>query len=312
MNETEEFEFRARAGREKAQTTQPAKQGLGSRAWAALAKPEQMSREGLQQLAQFIPEGKITGNMAGDIARGTPRIMANTLAKAAPGFVSRGSLVGMGALGGLKGLAAIPEMRSAASEVGGQLESAAGSPKGTLQQGFDSANNFFGAGKKSAQPLYEAARPFTTHPELADVFENKQMIEKSMELAKKGDLSPFEALNARKGIDKLMGKAGYSEDTLLKMRRVFDEIAKSDSNIEAGDVQYQHGLKNESLRSILPKNKYGSTSAFKTGIMAAVPGVGLALSPAVQGTLATALGAAVRANPEIASLISQLLTKQRQ
>lgn len=312
MNENEEFEFRARAEQESKKQTPSPKQGFGAQVWGALQKPEQMSRQGLQQIAQMIPEGKVTGDLPMDLLRGTPRIAANTMAEAAPGFVSRGSLLGMGALGGLKGLSAIPQVRGAASELAGQLESAAGSPKGTLEHGFESAKNMFGPGKKAASPIYESARPWTVHPELQDVFENKQMIEKSMELAKQGKLSPFEAFTARKAVGKLMGKSGYSDDVLTQMRNTFDAIAKTDSKIAQGDVQFATGLKNQSLRGILPKNKYGTTSAFKTGIMAAVPGVGTALSPIVQGAGATGLGALTRMPPEIAALISSLMQQGKQ
>jgi hypothetical protein len=285
------------------------KPGLLKRGWQVLGRPEQMSRQGLEQIAQMIPEGKITGNLPADLARGTPRILANTMAKAAPGFVNRGSLLGMGALGGIKGLSMLPKVRGAAAEFGGQLESAAGSPSGTLAHGFESAKNFFGAGKKAAGPIYESARPFTTHPELKDVFENKQLIEKSLDLAKKGNLSPFEAFNARKAVSSLFGKSAYSEDVLNSLYKTFDDVAKTDSRIQQGDQVFQTGLKNQSLRGILPKNKYGSTSAFKTGVMAAVPGAGWALSPIVQGASATGLGGLTRLPPELAALISSLFSR---
>jgi hypothetical protein len=307
LSETEELEL-LQLQKQKATSAGPS---MMQRGWDALKRPEQMSRQGLGQLAAMVPEGKITGNLPMDLLRGSPRIAANTLAEAAPGFISRGAIMGSGALAGLKGLSFLPKVRAAAGELAGQFESAAGSPKGTLARGFESAKNFFGPGRKSASPLYESARPFTVHPELQDVFENKQMIEKSMELAKKGQLSPFEAFNARRGIDKLMGKSGYSEDMLHQMRQMFDEIVKTDPKLAAGDVQYAGGMKNEALRGFLPKNKYGTTSAFKTGIMAGVPGAAAVLSPIVQGAVATALGAGVRARPTIAAIIAKLLEKKQ-
>ncbi len=235
----------------------------------------------------------------------------NVLSKTMPPTYSRLNLAMMGGLEGLSALSSLAKVRGAGSELAGQLESAAGSPKGTLKQGYESASNFFGAGRKAASPTYESARPFTTHPELENVFENKQMIEKSMELAKRGELSPFEAFNARKAVGKLFGKSGYSDDVLNKMSNTFDEIAKTDPRIAKGDVQFAGGLKNEALRGLLPKNKYGTTSAFKTGIMAGVPGVGWALSPIVQGAGATGLGALTRMNPAIAAIISSLLANSR-
>jgi hypothetical protein len=236
----------------------------------------------------------------------------NLLSKTLPPTYSRLNLGLMGALEGGQALSKLPQIKNAGSELAGQLESAAGSPKGTLKHGFESAKNFFGAGKKSAGPAYESARPLSVHPELQDVFETKQMLEKSMELARRGELSPYEAFNARKSLDKLFGKSGYSEDVLTQMRKTFDSLAKSDSRIARGDATFAQGLKNESLRGILPKNKYGSTSAFKTGIMAAVPGIGTLLSPIVQGAGATGLGALSRMNPATIALLNSLMQQGSQ
>src|ERR1019366_9700998 len=82
------------------------KKGLIGKGWDFLQKPEQMSRQGLQQIAGMIPEGKITGNLPMDVLRGTPRIAANTMAEAAPGFVSRGALLTAGAMPVAKGICA--------------------------------------------------------------------------------------------------------------------------------------------------------------------------------------------------------------
>lgn len=287
------------------------KPGLMRQGWEALKKPAEMSQRGLEMISEGLkPTPEFTGNLPRDIIKNYPSFSANVLSKVAPSFINRASLVGMGALGGIKGLGAIPQVREAVSELGGQLESAAGSPTGTLKQGFQSVKNFFGPGKKAASSIYESARPFTTHPELKDVFENKQLIEKSLELAKRGNLSPFEAFNARKAVSSLFGKSAYSEDVLNNLYKTFDEIAKTDSKIAQGDQVFQSGLKNQALRGFLPKNKYGSTSAFKTGIMAGVPGAALALSPIIQGSAATGLGALTRLPPELASLISALVSHQ--
>jgi hypothetical protein len=291
----------------------PDSPSLMKRGWDALKKPAEMSQQGLEMLSEELkPTPEFTGNLPRDVIKNYPSFSASVLSKVAPGFINRASLVGMGLTSGLQGIAAIPKVQEAASEIGGQLESAAGSPKGTLKQGFESVKNFFGPGRKAASPVYESARPFTEHPELKNILDNKEYIDKARQLAEEGKLAPFEAFKARQGTDSLVGKKSIVQDAVHQLRDVFDPIAKSDSRIAQGDEMFQKGLRNEALRGLLPKNKYGTTSAFKTGIMAAVPGMGWALSPIVQGAGATGLGALVRMNPAIGGVISRLLAEMRQ
>src|SRR5580704_6173424 len=172
MNEQEEFEFRARAERERSQANSKTaisspKQGLMGKAWDLLGKPEQMSRQGLGQLAQMVPEGKITGNMAGDIARGTHRILANTLAQAAPGFVSRGSLLTAGAMPVAKGIGAAAE--AVGPGIAGQLESLSGMKPGLLGKAFKDPSLIFAKIPKEAREAYQASSQFAqkTSPEVA-------------------------------------------------------------------------------------------------------------------------------------------------
>jgi hypothetical protein len=158
INEAEEFEFRARAEQEQGKS-QP-KPGLMRRGWDAFKWPEQKSQEGLNMIAKMIPEGKITGNMPMDLLRGTPRIAANTLAKAAPPMVSRGSLM-LG--GGLKALKYVPEvgqvMGGMGRGLGRQLESASGiapQAEGALESAYKDPSIMFGRGKGAVSQMYKS------------------------------------------------------------------------------------------------------------------------------------------------------------
>src|SRR3990167_199115 len=80
--------------------TETPQTGIIQKSWNALGKPEQLSREGLTKLSGMVPNPEPTGNMAMDIMKGTPRVIGDTLAETAPGFVSRGSILTAGALKG--------------------------------------------------------------------------------------------------------------------------------------------------------------------------------------------------------------------
>lgn len=335
MNENEEFEFRARAEKEAQSQRQPQMSGTkgpatsfqefnqlsglspGQKVWQGLKIPAQMSERGLQTMANAVPEGKITGNLPMDLLRGTPRIAANTLAQAAPSFVNRGSLLGMGVLGGIKGLSAVPQIRQGASGLAGQLESLVGSPEGTLAKGFASAKNFFGPGKKAAQPFYKAAEE--TMPKGASVFEGmykpEQIVDKAKEiLSSGGKLEPTEGLTYRKAVDSLAKSGRYVKDEIFNMREEADAIAKGSRLVRKGDQIYQSGIRNQALRRPFPLTSTGKTATVKTGMMF-VPGIGQALaplfSPAIQGATATGLGALTRLPPELAALISSLLSRSQ-
>lgn len=329
MNEQEEFEFRARAEREGQQ-----KPSFMKQAWGALAKPEQMSREGLQKLASFIPEGKITGNMPADLARGTPRILANTMAQAAPSFISRGSLLGMGAGKALG--AAAPAANALRKGLFSQLESASGSVPQSLEAAYQDPSLMFAKGKEAAGPLYKAAKTEMAGDSIfKGMYRPDQIVDAAKEyLSKGGKLEPTEALMYRKALDKLLSKGSVIKDELIPLREEADAAAKASDKIAMADPMYKRGLQAQSLRNFLPQNKYGGASAFKMGIAPALSGLGGfvggppgaavggamaagALSPAVQGAGATGLGVANRAispllqNPKIASIIAAVLERLR-
>lgn len=282
---------------------------LGSKVWQGLQVPSQMASRGLNAMAQAVPNPEPTGNLPMDILKGTPRIAANTLAQVAPGFVSRASILTAGAS---KALQALRPVGSVVGQgVAGQLESATGANPGSLGRAWNDPSLIFAEGKQAASPLYEAGKIGGKMAEnLANIPTKEQFLDVASRLADEGKLPPETALEGRKMAGKLLGKGGgkYTEDFLRGLIEKFDAIAKSNEDIQAGDAAYRRGIDAASLRRILPSNKYGSTSAFKTGIMAATGPIGKALlSPLVHGVVSTTGGLASKAitNPEAAIAMGQ-------
>jgi len=337
ISEEEEFEFRARAEREaqgkspvqmgrKSSTpykdiwSQPGK-GFGRKTWESLAVPEQTASKLLGGLAQKVPEGQITGNMASDVARGTPRILANTLAQAAPGFVSRGSLLTAGAMPLVRGLGAAAE--AVGPGVAGQLESLSGMKSGLLGKAFKDASLYFAKIPQEARDAYQASSEFArkTSPEVAGTARPLQLVMKLLSKVKSGMIGQDEALAGRKAIDQLWESKSITEDFKNMARGTFDNIAKTAPEIKGADTAFSRGKQAAGLRQLFPQNKYGGTSAVKTAIMAGLNAMGpmgkvgmAAMSPAVMGAGATALGAASKPlsalanNPRLAIAIQQLIS----
>lgn len=293
----------------------------------ALNIPSQMSEKGLKMLAGFVPNPEPTGNLSRDIALGTPRIMANTVAEAAPKFIDRNSIVTAGALGALK--FAVPAIGALGGGIANQAEKISGlSPRysGALVEEFKNPLLIFQKGKKAASPIYEAAK---AEAEGANLFKGMYKPEEIFDAAKTyidkgGKLEPTEALSARKALDKLLASKRYVKDELLKYRDVMDQMAKESGNISEADKVYRKGLFAEALRNWSPQNVGGTSSTFKIGIGTALANMGrrgrilaTALSPIVQGTAAGALGTAYKGvepfieNPKLGFSAVQLLRTLR-
>lgn len=303
------------------------KPGMIKRGWNALGVPEKMSRQGLGQMASMIPPGKVTGNLPADLARGTPRIAADTIAQVAPGFVSRGSLLTMGALKG--GQEALPFLGKMGEGLASQLESSSGAAPGSLKAAYGDASLIGSKGTEEARPLYQAAEqelkgsnvwrgkvgPGGTlemeqggQNAFRSMPENVRIVRRARQMLDSGQqLEPAEALTARKAADALKNSRAYSKDFLINIRRELDAVAKSSENIAEADPLHARGVMGKSLRNLLPQNKFGGASAFKMGIAPALTGLGgfvggpegaalgagaagMALSPAVQGAAATGAG----------------------
>lgn len=291
--------------------------GLASRAWDALEVPSQMSSEGLTKLASYVPKPEPTGNIPMDVIKGTPRIAADTLAEAAPGFISRGAL--------LTGAAskALPLAGKALAPVGrwgaGVLEDWAGIKPGAVTAAAKDPTLIFAKGKAAAGPSYNAAKAELEGASLfKDMYKPEEIIDTAKAyLAKGGKLEPAEALTYRKALDVAGRSRNVVKDGLVDMRSNADAMAKESENISEGDRVFKRGVQAESLRGLFPRNVGGRASPFKVaegGFLAktlGLPGVVAAgaMSPLAIGSAATIGGITSRlaSNPELATAVQQFI-----
>lgn len=306
---------------------QQPKQGLLRRGFDALAVPEQMSRRGLGMIAGMVPKPEPTGNLPLDVIKGTPGVLADTMAEGAPSFISRGSILTAGAAKAAGALA--PAAKAVLRGIGKQGEELSGiAPKaeGALEAAFKDSSLMFAKGKKAAGAMYEAGK--AELKEGANLFKGMYKPEEILDTAKEylskgGKLEAAEALMARKAVDSLMRSGRYVKDELMAIRNVFDDMAKASSNISGADAVYKRGVQSEALRNVFPQNKYGGASGFKTALataLAQIPGGQILtaplFSPATQGAMATAAGAATRQllspltkAPKAAAALSAILSE---
>lgn len=292
--------------------------GLMRKGWDALAVPERMSREGLKMISDAIPEQPIQSESAAlNFIGGVPRVAAETLGEAAPGFVSRASLLMGGAA--KAGQKAAPAVKAMMRSIGKQGESVSGAVPGALEAAYKDASLMGSKGKQAVSKMYEAskAKSGPIRPELAKISDKRQAVDEALKFADDGTLTPLEALEARKELVKIKKSVPntyfrYATDKL-------NAVAKTVFGVD--DAAYQRANMAESLRNVVPQNKYGGASAFKMMLMklASDEGMGgklisLAMSPAVQGAAATGAGVAARnvisplaANPRVASAAANAL-----
>lgn len=290
--------------------------GIIKKGWDALAWPEKKSREGLKMIADAIPDGiplpavtgnpvtdvvmaanpnlqrpGLTGSLPIDVIKGAPKVIADTLAETAPGFVSRGSIVTAGALKGAK--IAKPAIKAIGGAVAKTAESASGleyNTPGVLTEAARDPRLIFGKGTKAVRAMYGKTDD-VIRAEMKEIPDDKQLVEKALSWLKEGNLSPEEALEARKALDK--SKRQFAGPFFRSARAQLDEVAKL--RFKSADASYARGIKVDALRQPLPVNKYGGTSIFKTslgGLSGVMPVV--AMSPAAQGAVATLLGIGAR------------------
>lgn len=294
LSQEQKFKFRLRLEQEQGMAPQP-KPSLMKQGWDALAVPEQKSREGLQMIAQAVsPQTQVTGNLPRDIAMNIPRIGAETLAETAPGFISRGAILTAGALKGAK--MAAPAIKAVGRGAARAAESISGleyKTPGILQEAASGSGVLFAPGRKAAGPLYEAGKEGSqVSPVLAKIPGKKEFVEKAYEMAQKGKLKPIEALEARKELASM--KKNVTGEFFRKATEKFNNISKP--AFQEADEAFSKGLRADELRRILPVNKSGGTSIMKSTlgtIAGAIPA--MAMSPIVQGTVATGVGAMARA-----------------
>lgn len=270
--------------------------------WADLKKPEDLSRQGLNELADAVPTAEPTGNPVRDLALNAPSILAKSVAEVAPDFVSRGALV-TGAAG--KAVeAAAPLINSAGGWVGNAAEAMSGlkyKTPGVLAEAVENPKLILGQGIEKARETYNAASdvPFNNvygvpwqgsglREALQQPLSKSDFVEQALQFAKDGTLNPDEALEARKSLDAI--KNQLSSSGYYQTRQIFDGLAKQ--KYGEADEAYEEAVKSEALRNIWPINKSGSPSIVKGAVTTAIPVTAPLFSPAVQGLAASGVGLA--------------------
>lgn len=266
---------------------QPEQKGLLGKAWDAFAIPEQKSREGLNMIAQSIPDAE-TSSYPLNVALNTPKVAAETLAEVAPSFISRGAMIG-------EGLSkAAPLLSKPVNAIGRWLgktaESTSGlsyNTPGVLVETVNDPSLLWGKGKQAARELYkDVQNPAQISPDLKELTNNKSIIQKALELYKSNSLTPDEALIGRQAVDQLPEKLPGAIKTNL--RNIFDFVAKN--KFSEADKAYARAVKSEALRSFWGINKTGTPSIVKGALSTSLPFTAPLFSPVIQGGIAAGIG----------------------
>lgn len=301
------------------QHSQPEQRGLLGQAYDFLGRAEPTAGAILDTVASQVPGREPTGNKFLDVVGNIPKVAAETLAQTIPPSYSRLNLGLTAGSAALEGVA--PALKVVREGVGNQADSITGAAKGAMNGAWEDPTLIFSKGKKAAGPFYEAAKAEMPGTSMFEgMTDAKNVVETAQNyLAKGGVLEPAEALTYRKALDVLGRSPRVMKDALIPMRQTADAMAKASPNIAKADPIFQRGLQAESLRNLMPQNKYGGASAFKMAIITALEKMGglgrlagAAVSPAVSGSVATVGGVASRAaqNPALIDLLTEYLNRQ--
>jgi len=310
--------------------SQPAKPSLIRQGLDALTVPEQKSREGLQMMAQMVsPQQETTGSLPRDIAMNLPRIGMETLAETAPSFISRAAILTAGALRGVKEVS--PVIKAAGRGAARAAESISGLEYKTpgiireaatnaptlrkvkdlimeygVKEGSKKALQEFpllAPGRKAASEVYEAAKTVGGKMNgLSGIPEKKELVKTALKMAKNGQLNATQALEARKELSAIENSVTgeYFRNSVTKLNKIIKPV------FGKADEIFATGVRSDELRRFFPVNKSGGTSIMKS-TLGTIAGIvpAMAMSPIVQGTVATSVGSAARA---AAPLVNNALT----
>lgn len=266
----------------------PGKPGIMKQGWDALAKPAEMSREGWDMIAKSdAVQPNLTGNMATDVIRGTPKVLAETAGEVAPSFIDRTSMLMGGA--GMAAKGAGMAAGKALPKVAPMLEAGSGLQKGTLVAAFKDPKMIadFGGKLKASQLYNEIKEGASVAPRLRT---NAKIASNAIsDMAQGKVLSAPDAFKARKAVRSLMKSKQYPMDDLLKAEEGLTTMVFSSAN--KADQMYIRAIRGEQMRNLSRLNKNGTTGPISAAIMAKIPALAPLLSPAVQGASASAAGA---------------------
>ena len=320
------------------------KPGLMGRALDALAVPEAKSREGLKMLASGVPAysgapagalaslplmplmgpmaplapvmGALageklspssnvpSGNLIRDLVTGAPRIGADTMAEAAPEFISRDSIVTAGALKGVKAAATpLKVIGRGAAKAAESISGLEYKTPGVLKDAAKDATLMLSPGMKKAGELFkDLMAKGRVRESFGRATGSKELLDDAIKALDDGSLTPEEALIARQTLDGI--KKTLPRFSFQKMRDAFDAIAKTKSS--QADAAFSRAVKADELRRVFPVNKLGGTSIAKSTLGTIAGAVPLmAMSPLVQGATATVVGAGARAGGKLARQASK-------
>ncbi len=156
--------------------------------------------------------------------------------------------------------AAMPYVNKAAGALGKGLEGISGleyKNPGVLKAAANDASLIFGKGKQEAGLAYNAIKDdLNVRPAMLTASSSKEIIDNAKYALEQGDLTPQEALIARRALDDKFG--GIPGTTSNYLRPKFDAIAKT-ITAEA-DAGFKRALKSDALRQVFAINKSGGTS----------------------------------------------------
>lgn len=303
----------------------PSKPSFLNRFWKLLGLPERKAREGLGQLADFVPNPEPVGKEGviaktarrifpiatsvvpegalGDVARGAPKVVAESMAEVAPSFVDRAAITTAGASNAIK--AGMPVIKLAGKGLA-KIGAVSGVGSKTLEAVAANPNILFAKGIEAANELYKKVPETKGLFDIKSIKNPKHMIETAEKLADKKLLSPDNALEARKALDMFYESKAITPSAYRRTREIFSGVAKKSKKIAKADKARAVASIAERARSPFPLNKDGSVSSLKSTVMSVAGGAALAhpallpvsaltMSPLVQSFIAAGLGTGARA-----------------
>ncbi len=157
---------------------------------------------------------------------------------------------------------------------------------GVLADTFQMPSKLFAPGVEKAREIYGETET-GVRPGLSGEKTHQDFVDKALDMAKSGDITPTEALEARKSLDRIRKTVPGSY--YRAARETLDGIAKKDFAI--ADKVYGQGVKSDNMRNLFPLNKGGTPSLLKMGVGTMAKGAIPLLSPLVQSSLASGAGA---------------------
>lgn len=160
---------------------------------------------------------------------------------------------------------------------------------GVLAETVKDPSLMYGPGLDKARAAYKSIQNVNQiSPDLQRISQPRAFVRKALEFADNGNLTPDEALEARKALDSISDSV--PDVYRNKTRAVFDAIAKT--KFEKADKAYSRAVKSDALRNFWGINKGQTPSLLKQGISLAYPVTGAFFSPFAQGNMAAGVGRA--------------------